>query len=248
MGAPGEACSITTASAGARHRFSRSFTCTLWAWEITRHTSGRSPAGRGNSRRATLGQGHLLGLAHPQPADEPEDAVVGAAVLRELVAVAPRVVPQQVAVPQRPLHVGAREAVQHRRQLPEVPQKQEAHAAIQRHAGHVGPEPGVDLSDLLDHQPVQLAAAVAHRAAHPVVRGLRAQAQVLRGAVRLGHQLHHVPGLLQLFHDAPREVRLAGAEQPGEQQAAAPEAVGHGVFHRGGRIFLVRLEPVLSLS
>ena len=42
---------------------------------------------------------------------------------------------------------------------------------------------------------------------------------------------HHIPGLPQLLHDAPREVRLAGAGQPGEQQAAPPEAVGHGVFH-----------------
>ena len=43
-------------------------------------------------------------------------------------------------------------------------------------------------------------------------------------------QLHHVAGLPQLLHDAPREVRLPGAGQPGEQQAARLQAVGHRVL------------------
>ena len=46
-------------------------------------------------------------------------------------------------------------------------------------------------------------------------------------AVGLRHQLDHIAGLPQLLHDAPREVRLPGAGQPGEQQAAPLQAVGH---------------------
>ena len=177
-----------------------------------------------------LGQRHLLGFPNPKPADELEDALVRAAVLRELVAVAAREVPQQVAVLQRPLNAGPGEAVQHRRQLPEIAHEQEPHAAIQRHASHIGPKACVHLGDLLDHQPIELAAAVAHRAAHPVVGGLRSQPQVLRRAVGFRDQLHHVAGLPQLLHDAPREVRLPAAGQCGEQQAAPLQAVGHRVL------------------
>ena len=60
--------------------------------------------------------------------------------------------------------------------------------------------------------------------------GLRSQSQVLRRAVGFRYQLHHIAGLPQLLHDAPREVRLPGAGQPGEQQAAPLQAVGHRVL------------------
>ena len=88
--------------------------------------------------------------------------------------------------------------VQHGRQLPEVSQQQELHVGVQPHAGQVRPERHVQLRDLLHHQPVQLLrAAPAHVPAHPVVGRLRPQTQVLRGAVRLGHQVHRLALLSQ---------------------------------------------------
>ena len=49
------------------------------------------------------------------------------------------------AVLQRPFHAGPGEAVQHRHQLPEIAHEQEPHAAIQRHASHIGPKACVHL-------------------------------------------------------------------------------------------------------
>ena len=115
--------------------------------------------------------------------------VVGAHVLRELVPVPAGQVADQLAVLQRRADGPPGPGVQHGRQLPEVSQQQELHVGVQPHAGQVRPERHVQLRDLLHHQPVQLLrAAPAHVPAHPVVGRLRPQAQVLRGAVRLGHQ------------------------------------------------------------
>ena len=105
--------------------------------------------------------------------------------------------------------------LQHGRQLPEVSQQQELHVGVQPHAGQVRPERHVQLRDLLHHQPVQLLrAAPAHVPAHPVVGRLRPQAQVLRGAVRLGHQVHRLALLSQPHHNRPGQVRLSGAHRP----------------------------------
>ena len=77
----------------------------------------------------------------------------------EVVAVAAREVPQQVAVLQRPFHASPGEAVQHRRQLPEIAHEQEPHIAIQRHASHVGPKACVHLGDLLSRAGPKFCAA-----------------------------------------------------------------------------------------
>ena len=74
------------------------------------------------------------------------------------------------------------------------------------------------------HQPA-LRAAPAHVPAHPVVGRLRPQAQVLRGAVRLGHQAHRLALLLQPRHN------LSGARQAREQQGVARQAVAYRVVH-----------------
>ena len=71
----------------------------------------RGRPARGGRRRSAgppaAGTRGAPGLAHPKPADELEDALVRAAVLGELVAIAARQVPQQVAVLERPLNAGA---------------------------------------------------------------------------------------------------------------------------------------------
>ena len=104
--------------------------------------------------------------------------------------------------------------VQHGPQLPEVSQDQKLHVGVQPHAGQVRPERHVQLRDLLHHQPVQLLrAAPTHVPAHPVVGRLGPQAQVLRGAVRLGHQVHRLSLLSQPCHNGPGQVRLSGARQ-----------------------------------
>ena len=73
-----------------------------------------------------------------------------------------------------------------------------------------------------------LAGAVA---AHPVVGRLRPQPQVLRGAVRLGHEAHRLALLSQPRHNGPGQVRLSGARQAREQQGVARQAVAHRVVH-----------------
>ena len=99
------------------------------------------------------------------------------------------------------------------------------------HAGQVRPERHVQLRDLLHHQPVKLLrAAAAHVPAHPVVGRLRPQPQVLRGAVRLGHQVHR---LALLSQPCPGQV-LSGARQAREQQGARQWPTGSSTpFHRG---------------
>ena len=171
-------------------------------------------------------------LADPQPLHEVEDAGVGAHVLRELVPVPAGQVADELAVLQRRADGPPGPGVQHGRQLPEVSQQQELHVGVQPHAGQVRPERHVQLRDLLHHQPVQLLrSAPAHVPAHPVVGRLRPQAQVLRGAVRLGHQVHRLALLSQPRHNGPGQVRLSGARQAREQQGVARQAVAYRVVH-----------------
>ena len=119
-------------------------------------------------------------------------------------------------------------------------QQQELHVGVQPHAGQVRPERHVQLRDLFHNQSVQLLrAATAHVPAHPVVGRLRPQPQVLRGAVRLGHQVHRLALLSQPRNDRPGQVRLSGARQAREQQGVARQAVVDRV---------VRLVPLPSLG
>ena len=62
-------------------------------------------------------------------------------------------------------------------------------------------------------------------------RMLRPQAQVLRGAVRLGHQVRRLALLLQPRRNGPGQVRLSGARQAREQQGVARQAVAYRVVH-----------------
>ena len=100
------------------------------------------------------------------------------------------------------------------------------------------------------HQPVQRAAPRADGPAHPVVRRLRPQPEVLDAAVRLGDQGDPFAELRELRHDLPRQVRLPRARHAGQQEAVAVEAVLHvapGLLLRRR----LRVEPrllVLSLQ
>ena len=81
--------------------------------------------------------------------------------------------------------------VQHGRQLPEVSQQQELHVGVQPHAGQVRPERHVQLRDLLPTSQSSFCAL-------PPRTYLRTQwSAVLRGAVRLGHQVHRLALLSQ---------------------------------------------------
>ena len=84
--------------------------------------------------------------------------------------------------------------------------------------------------ELRDHQPVQRAAPRADGPAHPVVRRLRPQPEVLHAAVRLGDQGDPLAELRELRHDLPRQVRLPRARHAGQQEAMAVEAVLHGIL------------------
>ena len=75
--------------------------------------------------------------------------------------------------------------------------------AVRGELGDVGLQPDVELRDLLDHQPVQRAAPRADGPAHPVVRRLRPQPEVLDAAVRLGDQGDPFAELRELRHDLP---------------------------------------------
>ena len=57
------------------------------------------------------------------------------------------------------------------------------------------------------------------------------QAQVLRGAVCLGHQVHRLALLSQPRNNGPGQVRLSGARQAREQQGVARQAVAYRVVH-----------------
>ena len=164
-------------------------------------------------------------LADPQPLHEVEDPGVGAHVLRELAPVPAGQVADELAVLQRRADGPPGPGVQHGRQLPEVSQQQELHVGVQPHAGQVRPERHVQLRDLLHHQPVQLLrAAPAHVPAHPVVGRLRPQPHILRGAVRLGHQVHRLALLSQ-----PR--RLIGSSTPFHLRC-----LGRSASMRGARL------------
>ena len=132
-------------------------------------------------------------------------------VLRELVVAAARQVVEEPGVPEGLRDRRAPEGVQHRRQLPEIAQQQELDLGVQGQLRDVGPEAGVQLRDLLDDEPVQLAAPLPDAPADEAVRRLRSGAQVLHGAVGLGDELDHLPELAELRHDLARQVRLPGA-------------------------------------
>ena len=53
----------------------------------------------------------------------------------------------------------------------------------------------------------------------------------MRGAVRLGHQVHRLALLSQPRNNGPGQVRFSGARQAREQQGVARQAVAHGVVH-----------------
>ena len=95
----------------------------------------------------------------------------------------------------------------------------------------VGPEAGVQLRDLLDDEPVQLAAPVADAPADEAVRRLRSGAQVLHGAVGLGDELDHLPELAELRHDLARQVRLPRAGHARNKKALPVQAVQDRVLH-----------------
>ena len=154
----------------------------------------------------------------------------------------------------RPQHRGPAEGILHGRQLSEVSEEQKPDPAVRGELGDVGPQPHVELRDLLDHQPVQRAAPRADGLPHPVVRRLRPQPEVLDAAVRLGDQGDPFAELRELRHDLPRQVRLARARHAGQQEAVAVEAVLHGILHVAPGLLLrrrLRLQPrllVLSLQ
>ena len=152
-------------------------------------------------------------------------------VLRELVVAAARQVVEEPGVSERLRHRRAPEGVQHRRQLPEIAQQQELDLGVQGQLRDVGPEAGVQLRDLLDDEPVQLAAPVADAPADEAVRRLRSGAQVLHGAVGLGDELDHLPELAELRHDLARQVRLPGAGHARQKEALSVQAVQEGVLH-----------------
>ena len=77
-------------------------------------------------------------------------------VLRELVITAARQVVEQPGALEGLRHRRAPEGVQHRRQLPEIAQEEELDLRVQGQLRDVGPEAGVQLRDLLDHQPVRM--------------------------------------------------------------------------------------------
>ena len=199
-------------------------------------------------------QRHLLGLVDPQVLQEAKDPLVAAPVLRELVHAAARQVVQQLGLLQRPQHRGPAEGILHRGKLSKVPEQQKPDPAVRGELGDVGPQRHVELRDLLDHQPVQRAAPRADGPAHPVVRRLRPQPEVLDAAVRLGDQGDPFAELRELRHDLPRQVRLARARHAGQQEAVAVEAVLHGILHVAPGLLLrrrLRLQPrllVLSLQ
>ena len=64
-----------------------------------------------------------------------------------------------------------------------------------------------------------------------MVGRLRPQTQVLRGAVRLGHQVHRLALLSQPRNNGPGQVRLSGARQARAQQGVARQAVAYRVVH-----------------
>ena len=119
---------------------------------------------------------------------------------------AARQVVQQLGLLQRPQHRGPAECILDRRKLSKVPEQQKPDPAVRGELGDVGPQPDVELRDLLDHQPVQRAAPRADGPAHPVVRRLRPQPEVLHAAVRLGDQGDPLAELRELRHDLPRHV------------------------------------------
>ena len=149
-------------------------------------------------------------------------------VLRELVVAAARQVVEEPGVPEGLRDRRAPEGVQHRRQLPEIAQQQELDLGVQGQLRDVGPEAGVQLRDLLDDEPVQLAAPVTDAPADEAVRRLRSGAQVLHGAVGLGDELDHLPELAELRHDLARQVRLPGAGHAREEEALPVQAVQEG--------------------
>ena len=75
---------------------------------------------------------------------------------------------------------------------------------------------------------------------HPAVRRLRAQPEVLHGAVSLGDQHDPLAELRELRHDPLRQVRLPGARHAGEEQALPLQAVGHGILHVDPGVLLRR--------
>ena len=135
-------------------------------------------------RPRQLAAGHPHGLGQRHPADELEDALVRAAVLRELVAVAARQVLLFFSGRSTRAPAKLSSTAGSCRKSPMSRNRRDP-------APHIDPKACVHLGDLLNHQPMELAVAVAHRAAHPVVGGLRSQPQVLR----FRDQLHHVAGL-----------------------------------------------------
>ena len=78
---------------------------------------------------------------------------------------------------------------------------------------------------------------------HPAVRRLRAQPEVLHGAVSLGDQHDPLAELRELRHDPLRQVRLPGARHAGEEQALPLQAVGHGILHVDPGVLLSRRRP-----
>ena len=108
---------------------------------MTRLTSGSPRPGEappGLPHR--LRQRDLLGLVDSQPSQELKDPLVKAPALRELVAPAPLQIVQQLAVLQLLADLGPREAIQHREQLPKVPEQQEANLLVHSQAGYISPQ------------------------------------------------------------------------------------------------------------
>ena len=68
---------------------------------------------------------------------------------------------------------------------------------------------------------------------HPAVRRLRAQPEVLHGAVSLGDQHDPLAELRELRHDPLRQVRLPGARHAGEEQALPLQAAGSSTWIGG---------------
>ena len=162
-------------------------------------------------------------LADPQPLHEVEDAGVGAHVLRELVPVPAGQVADELAVLQRRADGPPGPGVQHGRQLPEV---SSAFSPTQARSAQSAMSSCVISSTTSQSSFCALPPRTCLRTQWSAV--LRPQPQVLRGAVRLGHQVHR---LAQPRNNGPGQVRLSGARQAREQQGVAREAVAYRVVH-----------------
>ena len=98
------------------------------------------------------------------------DARVAPHVLSELAVGAVGEVVEQLAALELPQHRGAREVVHDGGELAEVAEQQELDFAVHGDAGDVVPQPGVELRDLLRHQPVDVAVPVPDGGRSPACR------------------------------------------------------------------------------